>query len=80
MQGWTRRAESLTWLRADLGTTSWPPGADARADVVREKDRLRASGDHFGAAKLGGILAAEAQIRARRVLERWRGRIDPETG
>ena len=80
MQGWTRRAESLTWLRAELGTTSWPPGADARADVVREKDRLRASGDHFGAAKLGGILAAEAQIRARRVLERWRGRIDPETG
>ena len=80
MQGWARRAESLTWLRAELGTTSWPPGADTRADVVHEKDRLRTSGDHVGAARLGGILAAEAQIRARRVLERWCGRIDPETG
>lgn len=80
MQVRARRADDLTWLRAELRTTTWPSGAGTRSDVVHEKARLRASGDTFGAARLSGILAAEAQIRAGRVLERWRGRIDPETG
>jgi hypothetical protein len=80
MQVRARRAEDLTWLRAELGTVNWPSYADTRSDVVHEKDRLRTSGDYVGAARLSGILAAEAQSRAGRVLERWRERLDPETG
>jgi hypothetical protein len=74
------RADDLGWLRAELGGPSWPTGVVTRSDLVREKHRLRADGDPFGAASMSGILAAEGQIRAGRVLERWADRIDPETG
>src|SRR5215207_9713702 len=59
LQARARRADDLTWLRAELGTAAWPAGVDTRSDLVHEKDRLRASGNAFGAASLSGILAAE---------------------
>jgi hypothetical protein len=80
MQARARRADDLGWLRSALGVGTWPSGIETRSDMVHEKDRLRASGDAFGAARLNGLFAAEAQIRASQVLERWQGRLDPETG
>jgi hypothetical protein len=80
LQARATRADDLAWLRAELGAVAWPPGTATRSDIVQEKDRLRATGDAFSAARLGGILAAESQIRAARVLERWYGRLDLETG
>jgi hypothetical protein len=59
---------------------TWPAGVITRSDVIHQKHRLRAGGDASGAARLSGILAAEAQIRASRVLERWESRLGPETG
>src|SRR4051812_21942569 len=56
LQARARRADDLTWLRAELGPHTWPVGISTRSDVVHEKDRLRASGDAFGAARLSGIL------------------------
>lgn len=75
-----KRGDELGWLRSELGAAVWPSGAASRSDLVNERHQLRASGDVIGAARRNGILAAEAQIRASRVLTRWRGRLDPETG
>jgi hypothetical protein len=74
------RANDIDWLRAELSGVVWPADAVSRSQVAHEKERLRSDGDVFGVARLSGILAAEAQIRAERVLARWRERLDPETG
>jgi hypothetical protein len=75
-----RRVDDLIWLRSELGAAAWPSGTTSRSALVEERHRLRADGDAFGAARRNGVLAAEAQIRADRVLGRWRERLDPETG
>lgn len=74
------RADDLRLLRAELGRIVWPDGAATRSGVVDEKHRLLATGDRVGAARMSGLLGAEAQIRAARVLAWWVGRLDPETG
>ena len=75
-----RRSDDLRSLRTDLGHVAWPDNVATRSALVEEKHRLLASDDRVGAARVGGLLAAEAQIRAARVLAWWVGQLDPETG
>jgi hypothetical protein len=80
LRGRSMRADDVDWLAAATGPHPWlRPGA-TRSEVVWRKDRLLADGDPTGAAEAAGVLAAEAQVRAARVLQRWGGRVDPGTG
>jgi hypothetical protein len=75
-----QRAEKLAWLSADSSGHTWLAPEVSRSDVVSAKYDSQANGDLAGAARAAGVLAAEAQLRAARVLDRWTPRIDPETG
>jgi hypothetical protein len=74
------RTEDLGWLAAAAGPHPWLRPGMTRSQLVRDKHRSHAAGDAVGAARAAGVLAAEAQVRATRVLDAWLGRIDPETG
>jgi hypothetical protein len=52
----------------------------SRADVLDRKRRAQGAGDIRELARANGVLAAEAQVRASRVLDRWLERVDLETG
>jgi len=71
--------EDLGWLRRELGSVAWPDAVTDRSSLVAEKHRLLDAGDTVGGARLSAYLSAEAQIRANRLLGRWRMQIDPET-
>ena len=73
-------AEDLRWLSAAAGPHPWLRPGLTRSDAVGDKQRLLAEGDVAGAARAAGVLAAEAQARAARVVDRWVGRVDPDTG
>lgn len=76
----TVRAEDLGWLSATVGPHPWLRPGTTRSQLVQRKHQLLATGDATGSARAAGVLAAEAQVRAARVLHRWAGRVDPETG
>ena len=76
----TQRSDDLTWLQRELGAAAWPASAPTRSAIIHEKHRLLGLGDRVGAARLSAILTAESQIRAARVLDRWRGHVDPASG
>jgi hypothetical protein len=76
----TARAEDLSWLAAAAGPHPWLPPGLSRSQVIRSKQQARADGDADAEAEAAGVLAAEAQARAARVLDRWVGRIDPKAG
>src|SRR5438067_6365408 len=73
-------AEDLRWLSAAAGPHPWLRPGLTRSDAVGDKQRLLAEGDVAGTARAAGVLAAEAQARAARVVDRWVGRVDPDTG
>ena len=74
------RADDPRLVRAALGQIAWPSDVKTRTELVDAKHRLLADGDRVGAARMSGLLAAEAQIRAARVLTWWVRQLDPETG
>ena len=80
LRGRSIRAEDLGWLSVAAGRHPWLRPGTTRSDLVRRKEQLLADGDATGAAEAAGVLAAEAQVRAARVLQRWGGRVDPATG
>src|SRR3954462_2929166 len=45
LQARARRANELTWLRADVCAIALPARSSPRSDLVHEKDRLRTGGD-----------------------------------
>lgn len=73
-------AEDLDWLAVSSGEHPWLQGRPTRSSVIERKHQALADGDAADAARMSAILAGEAQLRAARVLERWIGRLDPETG
>ena len=74
------RAEDLDWFAAAVGLHPWLPPGLTRSQLIQDKHRSHAAGDAFGEAQAAGVLAAEAQVRAARVLDVWTRRIDPTTG
>jgi hypothetical protein len=73
------RADDLGWLAAPTASHPWLAD-QSRSSLVQQKHARLAAGDALGVARASAVLAAEAQLRAWRVLERWSRRIDPETG
>jgi hypothetical protein len=73
-------AEDLRWLSAAVGPHPWLRPGLTRTDAVGDKQRFLAEGDVAGTARAAGVLAAEAQARAAQVVDRWVGRVDPDTG
>jgi hypothetical protein len=73
-------SEDLGWLAAAVGPHPRLSQGLTRSQLIQGKHRSRATGDVFGEAQAAGVLAAEAQARAARVLDRWIGRIDSKTG
>lgn len=74
------RAESLDWLANATDQHPWVRPGMNRRDLLSDKHEALAQGDAFRAARASGVLAAEAQLRASRVLDRWLPRVDAETG
>ena len=74
------RSEDLGWLAETVGPHPWLSPELTRSQLMQAKHRSRVMGDAFGEAQAAGVLAAEAQVRAARVLDVWLGRIDPRTG
>ena len=79
LRGRAEQAESLSWLSAVIGRHPWLHAGTTRSHLIDRRHRPVAGGD-ADAARASGVLAAEAQVRALRVLGRWVNRIDPETG
>jgi hypothetical protein len=73
-------SEDLGWLAAAVGPHPWLHQGLTRSQVIEVKHRSHATGDASGAAQAAGVLAAEGQLRAARVLDVWIRRIDPKTG
>jgi hypothetical protein len=80
LRGRAAHADDLSWLSEMVGSHPWLRPGTSRSEVVRRKHGYVASGDPARAAREAGLLAAEAQVRASRVLDRWERRIDLETG
>jgi len=57
-----------------------PLTAQERARALDELARARTAGDASAAAAVNGRLARDARLRARRVLDYWLARRDPESG
>lgn len=76
----TQHAQHLEWLRDVAGPHPWLNPGISRADILERKRRALGAGDPRELARANGVLAAEAQVRASRVLDRWLERIDFETG
>jgi hypothetical protein len=74
------RSEDLGWLATAVGPHPWLRQELTRSQLIQDKQRSHAAGDAFAEAQAAGVLAAEAQIRAARVLDVWIGRIDLKTG
>lgn len=74
------RAEDLSWLSAVAGGHPWLQPGVTRSQIVQARQQARTSGNAAEEAQAAAVLAAEAQTRAARVLDRWLGRIDPQTG
>ena len=74
------QADDIAWLADVAPSHPWLRPVRRRSELIRDKYERLAAGDPVGAARASGVLAAEAQVRAIRVLERWAGRIDERTG
>lgn len=66
-------------------TRSGPPdvaplSAAARASALDELAKARAAGDASAAAAVNGVLARDARLHARKVLDYWLARRDPASG
>jgi hypothetical protein len=70
----------LSWVLGPDAGALWDETSLRRATLVAEKARATQARDAREVALTNAVLAGEAVARARRVLDRWIGRIDPETG
>jgi hypothetical protein len=67
------RSEDLDWFAGAVGLHPWLPQGLTRSQLIDDKHRSHAAGDAFREAQAAGVLAAEAQVRAARVLDVWIG-------
>jgi hypothetical protein len=74
------QAESMTWLGLPPRQHPWLQADLTRSAVVAARAKGLLDQDNAAAARMSGLLAAEAHSRALQVLERWIPRIDAGTG
>src|SRR6185295_1379613 len=76
LREWSDRADDLSWLSGEIGSHPWLADGQTRTGLLQQEY----GNDPIGTARATGVLAAEAQLRANLVLERWGRRVDRQPG